>query len=155
MIGDEVHAGTDVARGEFLDELGPVNAQLLQVQPQGVDVPGRLRLGPFGRSLQFGHDRKSRLILPDDLAPPLLELGQFVQLLQPQGGLNVGHVALEAREDDLVIPGTGGAVAFPGVAAHPVKAPDARTIYQVRLACDHPPFRRGKVFGGVEGEAGC
>ena len=67
-------------------------------------------------------------------------------------GLEVGHVVLEARPGDFVMPRSASAVALPRVALHSMKAPQPRFIDECGRAHKCSAFARGEVLGCVEAE---
>src|SRR2546426_8413992 len=79
-----------------------------------------------------------------------LEGVQLPELAQPDGGLNVGHVVLEAGEQDLVAPAAALIVALPRVPAHAVQAEHARPLDESGSAGEHAAFRGGEILRGVE-----
>lgn len=151
---DEVHAGADVARPHFLDELRAVECEPVQIQAQHVQMPRRPHAGPLRRDLQRLVVAECRIVLRDDPAPPLLHRLQPPELHLPNRRLDVGHVVFEAGRDHLVIPRAAFLVAFPGVAAHAVQAQDARLVDHLRRAGEHPALCRGEILGRVEAERG-
>ena len=84
---------------ELLDELGPVDAQPIQDEPQHIQVPGVLAVGR-GRAgiCRVGHAAEALVaIAPGDLHPPLPHALGLAQLRQAHGRGDVGHVVLVAR----------------------------------------------------------
>src|SRR5438034_5530107 len=140
---DEVHRRADVAGGEFLDEAIAPDAQRLPPQPEDVQVPSGLHVRPGDRWLEGFLPREHRGVARDHLAPPPLEGVLLPQLPQPDGGLNVGHIVLEAGEQDLVAPAAALIVALPRVPAPAVEAEHARPPEKLGIAGEHAAFRGG------------
>ena len=82
----------------------------------------------------------------------LLHLVEALQLVDPDRGLDVGHVVFEAGKDDVVTPRALGRVALERVTAHAVQAPHARLVEKLRRAGQHPALAGGQVLGRVERE---
>ena len=149
-----MHAGADFAPLELLHDLSAIDAQLVQVQPQHVQMPGVLAVGPVEGELQGRHAVERGVIALSDLHPPLPHALGLGQLGQAHAGGDVGHVVLVAGRDDLVVPGALGGVAFPGVLADAVQRHDAAALGQgIVVGDDHAAFAGGDGLGGVEGEA--
>ncbi len=115
-------------------------------------MPGVLDLCALDRQLERVLAAKRLTEQPHDLAPPLLEAGELLELPQPERGLDVGHVVFEAGREDVVAPAPAAVVALPGVAAHPVEAQHPGTIQQLGVARQHAALAGRQVLGGVEAE---
>jgi len=91
---------------------------------------------------------------PERVAPPPVLL-HAAKLRQPEGGLQVGQVVLEAREADLVVLEPLVGVPLPRVLAHAVEAgdldPGGDLVVRRR---HHPPLARDDVLRHVEAEGG-
>ncbi len=92
------------------------------------------------------------VVLAHDRAAPRLKLLELAQLPQPERCLDVGHVVLEARDQDLVEPAAALVVTLPGVAAHAVQTDHARPGQELRIGGEHPALAGREILGGVEAE---
>src|SRR3990172_12369792 len=86
--------------------------------------------------------------------PTSLKLRQFVQLVKTDSCLNISHVVFKARQHDLVVPRTMGAVAFVGIPAHPMQTPDTGLLKQFWGTGEHAAFGGSKIFCSVKAK-GC
>ena len=115
-------------------------------------MPRALHLGPRDRRLQLLELADGFVVLGDDRPSALLHLVEALQLVDPDSGLDVGHVVFEAGKDDVVTPRALGRVALERVTAHAVQAPHARLVEKLRRAGQHPALAGGQVLGRVERE---
>src|SRR5208283_800011 len=90
-----------------------------------------------------------------DFAAAAHEVVGALELRQPDGGVHVGQVVLEAHVVDFVVPRTALVVALPRVLVHPVQAGDGDFFGQrVVGGGDHAALGAGEIFGGIEAETG-
>jgi hypothetical protein len=151
---DEVNAAPDSAIPHPLDELGAPDLELFQAQPQGVQMPGVLRIAAHRGKLQFIQGRERFVIAPGDLCPPRVHPVQLAQLDQPDGRLDVTQVVLEAALDHLVVPAPALGVAIPGTPAHAVQGQHAHPLGQREGGRrDHAALARRHVLVRVKAEA--
>ena len=107
---------------------------------------------PLDRQVVAAQGREGCAVALDDAAAQDVHLLQAVQLLQPDGRGDVGHVVLEAGHHHVVAPAPLATVPFPGVAVHAVQAGDHAFFHQFGTAGEHAALGRGQVLGGVEGK---
>src|SRR5438552_14404490 len=117
-----MYARTDVPCPELVDELPPVDGQLIQVQPHDVEMPRMLNFRPLDRNLELLASGKRVVVPPRDLASLRLKPRQLAQLVYPDRRLDVRHVVLEPWCDHLVKPRSLCGIPVPPVVAHPVQA---------------------------------
>ena len=151
---DEVDRGPDLAPLEVLDERVAVDAQHAVPEPQHVEMPRVLDVGPVSGELQRVLARERLVVQLHNGPTSLLELGELAELPQPERRLYVGHIVLEAREHDLVIPRPAPIVAAPPVAGHAVQAHRPRALEECRIAGEHPALGSRHVLGRIEAEGG-
>src|SRR6266516_2260327 len=89
-------------------------------------VPGVVHVRARHGTLEGGLAREGTVVLAHDRAAPRLKLLELAQLPQPERCLDVGHVVLEARDQDLVEPAAALIVTLPGAAAHTVQTDHPR-----------------------------
>ncbi len=145
-----MYARPDIPRFKLLDEARPVDLQAVKVEAEHVQVPGVIHASALHRRLQRLNLRERRLILRHNLPPPRLHCLKPLKLHQPDSRLNVRHVVLEARRNNLVVPRAFRAVALPGIAVHAVQGEHPRPLDALRRAGQHAAFAGGEVFRGVE-----
>src|SRR5262249_16382819 len=77
------------------------------------------------------------------------------QLMNADGGGDVGHVVLESGRDDSVIPASAHRVPVPRVAGKPVQRLQFHSLRQEGVIGDsHAAFAGSYGFVRIEGEAG-
>jgi hypothetical protein len=148
----EVQAGADPLGFQAVHEVRPVGGEDREQVP-GVDL---LVVGQAGQ-LEPRDAGQLAVVDRGDLGPPGVEARELAELVDAQGRLDVGQVVLEAGEDDVV--GSrcllGRRVGLPGVAPHPVEAPELDPVGElVVIRRHHATLPRRHVLDRVEGEAG-
>src|SRR5207244_1827029 len=113
-----VHANPDSVLREVLEKLVTVLSAFLLLHDYGVQMPCM----PFARLIARRKvNRKVReriLVLTPYRVSPLPALFEALQLMNPQGGLNVSHVVLVSRLDHLITPVSAVAEPIVGVQVH-------------------------------------
>src|SRR5947209_5937086 len=100
MDRNEVDRRADVSGGQLLDEPVAVDSHQLRTDAENEEVPSVSHVRMLDRQLELLDACEGFHIEVDDLSATLLETRELAQLLQANGGLQVGHVVLEARGED-------------------------------------------------------
>ena len=90
---------------EQIDESGCDRAEPVEPQADGEQVPGVDAVGRIGRQIELLHVGQARRKGPGDglpLPPHLLRAGE---LMNADGGRDVGEIVLVAGGDNVVVPG--------------------------------------------------
>ena len=103
-------------------------------------------------TLEGGLVREGTVVLAHDRATPHLKLLELAQLPQPERRLDVGHVVLEARDQNLVEPAAALVVPLPGVAAHAVQTDHSGPGQELGLGREHPAFTSRQILGRIKAE---
>src|SRR5438093_7842831 len=139
----EMDTRADVSRPELFDEAGAVNRESLEVKSKHEQMPGVLHARLLGRNLDFFQATERLTVAPHDLPAACVKARKLLELMETDRGLKVARVVLEARANNLVIPGTLRPIPFPRIAAHPMQAPDTAFGHQVRRPRQHPTLGGG------------
>src|SRR3990172_1512201 len=116
-------------------------------------MPGMLDTVKANWPGDFREIRKPLIIKPCIAFSDLPEPITLSQLLNPDSRRNVRHVVLVPWIENLVVPGTFGSVAFPGVCADPMKAHNSHLLGIVSVVrSDHSSFSGGDIFGCIKAE---
>src|SRR5712692_10497528 len=79
----------------------------------------------------------------------------LLELLNPDGCRHIRQIILVARREDLVIPGTLGGVAFPGILADSMEAHDPHPLCPFWIVGrDHAALASCDRLGSIKGKAG-
>ncbi len=151
-----MHGRADALFGQLFDAPVPVDGRP-RPDDHWEQVPGLVldRLAA-DRQIKMGHAGQGGEIAPGAAQPPFLELRGPLELGQAEGGVDVGHVVLEAGGDDIVFPaGLRRSVAVPDRAVDAVEphrpGPGGERGVVRR---QHAAFAGGDGLVGVEAEAG-
>src|SRR5581483_4458817 len=120
MERDKMHACAYLLLCKQLNKCSAVDSKLLQMQAQEIQVPGVLYVSRIGRKSNARKLSKCLVITPGNSLSALQQPLAARQLMQANGGGQIGHVILIPGLDDLVVPGAARAIAFPGVTADPM-----------------------------------
>ena len=136
-------------------DLGAIDRQPIEVQPDDVQVPGvRSVRGVRGQLEQVRRCGGAELlrVRRGEPAPRLEQLVRALQLDQPQRGGDVREVVLVPGFLDLVVPGSARGVPLPGIAADAVQAHDPRPGRdRVVVRDQHPALGGRDRLRGIEG----
>ncbi len=136
-----------------VDEFIAADVELVQVQAEGVEMPGMAAVVARGRHLHFLESGQAALVDAGVSRAQGMQALDFFELAQADGGLHVAEVVLEAGLEHLVIPAPLFGVAIPGVLGDAVQAEHAHALGQGGVVGgDHAAFAGGDVLGGVEAE---
>src|SRR5438445_9293987 len=155
MQGAPVDAGPDPAGRERANELVAARRQVVEAEPERVEMPGVLAVRALARNLDLLEIGEGRVVAARDrraLRPEAVGPGE---LPEPECGRHVRHVVLEAGRRNRVVPAAPGAKARPGIARHPVQAeaPDG-ALEGGSGGRRHAALARGDGLVGVEREPG-
>ncbi len=151
--GDEMDAGADAARAQLVDEFIAADVELVQVQANGVEMPGMAAVFARGRRLHFLQSGQAALVYAGVSRAQGMQALDFFELAQADGGLHIAEVVLETGLEHLVIPVPFFGVAVPGVLGDAVQTQHAHALGQGGVVGgDHAALAGGDVLGGVEAE---
>src|SRR5579883_1398371 len=144
---NEMDAGSDAARAQFLDEAVAPDLQPVEIQPELIEVPRMASIAALRRRFDFPDCGQAPGIDAGVCGPQGVEPLDLFELMDADGGLHVAEIVFEARLGDLVIPASLFAVAVPGVLADAMQAEHAHAVRQRGIVGgDHAAFAGGDVL---------
>src|ERR1700688_1930526 len=138
---------------QFLDELIPIDLQLVQVEPEGVKMPCMSAVVLLRWNLKLFHVGE-RLVVGLGISGPGFDEGrEFSELMNTYGRLQIGKVVFEPCAQHAVVPVPAVGVTIPSVLADAVEAKYPQRFRQFLVVGRHHTTLTGcQVLGGVKTE---
>ena len=147
-----MYVADNILRAHGLEELLPVDGQMLRHDPQNVQMAHRIRAFRLFLHIQTRNLREHLVVAAHDLLLPLRENLQLVQLALDQCRLHLRNPVVGGKRNLLIIPGAVRHVLHHRpVSGDPVGARQEESLIIFLIVCqDRAAFAAGDGFHRME-----